>query len=111
MIVFTVLILSMGVLSAIFWWIEAQPFVSAVKELRTDTFGEKFTYFFRFLGQLPKAMPLLIDLGATIGLAYLFGLGGVVGTALGLTISNVLSIAILWTVYSGKGKKAEVCHA
>jgi hypothetical protein len=98
MVIFIVICLSMAVLSAIFWVIEIKPFVDRVKSLETTSFGQKFTFFFRFIACLPTALPFLCDIGATIGICMLFGLGGVIGTAMGLTISNVISVFILWNM-------------
>jgi hypothetical protein len=104
MVVFTIIVLSMGILSAIFWWIELQPFINAARFIPCNSLTDKLLFFFRFIGMSNKALPFLIDIIATVGLSLLFGLGGVIGTAMGLTISNVISIGILWNVYGPKPK-------
>jgi hypothetical protein len=106
MVIFTIIVLSMAVLSAIFWLIEIQPFIRECKTIPGNTGIDKFLYFFRFCGKLNWALPFIIDMIATVGLSVLFGLGGVTGTAMGLTISNVISVGILWNVYGNKGQKA-----
>ena len=112
MLIFTILVLSMAVLSAIFWLIEIQPFIKAVKTIPGNSGMDKFLFFFRFIGKINHALPFIIDIVATVALSMLFGLGGVIGTAMGLTISNVISVGILWNVYGNKGDNSkEACHA
>ena len=95
---FSVLILTiaMSALSALFWCIEAMPFFKAVKV------NSKRRGLLRALRQtvgtitaIPKLIPLALDIGCTVWLAGVFSLGGLFGTMIGITMSNVFSVFIL----------------
>jgi len=85
----------MALLSGIFWVIEATAGAKAVKAIPTYSFGDKMMYPLRFIGVLPKFIPLAIDLGATLWLVGGFSLGGIIGAAMGLSISNVISVFLI----------------
>ena len=83
--------ISMALLSGVAWCFEAAPGFIAIKNIPVYSWHDRMSYPFRFIGTLPKFIPLIIDLTATIWLVGAFGLGGVIGAAMGLTISNVIS--------------------
>lgn len=83
--------IAMALLSGIAWVTEATAGFIAIRDIPTYTWSDRMCYPVRFIGALPKFIPLAIDLTATIWLVGAFGLGGVIGAAMGLTISNVIS--------------------
>lgn len=98
---FSVLLLTvlMATLSALFWCIEAVPFINALKKNnRKKGLFKAFRYAVGTVTALPKAIPLALDLACTIWLAGVFSLGGLFGTMIGITMSNVFSIFILFYV-------------
>jgi hypothetical protein len=109
MVIFTVIVISMAILSAIFWWVEAQPWVNALKAIKSRSVFDKILYPVAFIKVLPLGIPLFVDIIATGLLAYTFGLNGVIGGAMGLSMSNVISVGILWNIY--RKNKDEVEYA
>lgn len=89
----------MAALSAGFWCLEAYPGAKAIQTIPTFTFMDKLMFLLRFIGIIPKFIPLAIDLSVTIWLTSMFAMGGV--WTIGLTISNVISIFLI--VMSKKG--------
>lgn len=113
--------LVMAVLSAIFWCIEATPFVKGVKSIEKPEEKERkrrmkwersiklisrkpksfkrstdnFMYFIEIFNQLPKLWPFAIDILITLFLISSLGLGGTIGSIIGITISNVLSCYLI----------------
>lgn len=90
-------------LSMFFWVLEGRFGFLAVKDIPHERFGDWMLYLPRFIVQTPKFIYLIIDVGATVMLVSMFDMGGMIGTAMGLTMSDVLSIA-LWFVYGVKKK-------
>ena len=99
-------------LSALAWIIEARPAFIAIRTLKVISFSEKMSYPFIFLYHMIWGARLFwIDIivtsilvsGVTIGgLTIGFSFGGVIGTAMGLLISDIFSAYLL---YSAKEKK------
>jgi len=101
------LAIGMGALTIYFWYKELKPFLEAIEHnerMRREASKGKglrlvmnaFTYSGRTINVIPKLIPLSIDLGITLWLAGALSLGGFYGTVIGLTMSNVVSIIILW---------------
>ncbi len=95
---------TMSVLSAIFWCLEALPGVNAIKALKQPTktnnpfvlVYEGIRYIFGFTGASFKLWPLGLDIFCTVWLAGAFGFSGLIGGVIGLSISNVISIFIMF---------------
>jgi len=117
--------LLMATLSAVFWGIEAGPLIKAWKNNKRPAWFNKssnvpvirellviaglviniFIFIIHLINSmsvLNKGIYLFIDVGCTFALAGMFGLGGVIGTAMGLSISNVISIFILKDMRKGR---------
>ena len=87
---------SMAVLSAIFWMIEVTPFVNAIKKLDYPNNPiSGITYTLKMMSLLPKLLPFIIDICATIWLSGAFGFSGMIGGIIGLSISNVISVFLI----------------
>jgi predicted RND superfamily exporter protein len=90
----------MALLSALFWVIEGKPAYIALNTKPQFHCGLKsflnvtviILWLFNVISQ---SKFLIIDVFCTVSITWLFGLGGVIGTAMGLSISNVISIALL----------------
>lgn len=102
---FGIICIVMALLSGFFWVMEAQPVIRALKSVPTYGFWNKMLFPFRVLLCLRFIGPLALDILATSilvsgcyigGITIGFQMGGVMGTAMGLTISNVISLAIWW---------------
>ena len=104
----TVLCIVFGAGSAAFWCVEAAPWIRQVQKIPSTTILDRCMYLFRFIGKLPVAIPVIVDLTATILLASSFSLGGVIGTMIGLAISDVISVAI---IILSKNSKREEAYA
>lgn len=95
---------SMAVLSACFWCAEAWPFVKAVKAIKPvkesknpiTVITESLRFIVDVIGAVTKVWPLVVDITVTIWLVGALGFTGMVGAAMGLTVSNVISIFLIW---------------
>lgn len=96
----------MSIISATFWVAEVAPLWKHIQNLpkrkwRRNIWGLIINpfiaigYIIDLLMAIPKGFYFYVDVAATVTLTGIFGLGGVIGTAMGLTISNVFSVA-LW---------------
>ena len=91
--------------SAFAWIKEASPAFRAIRALRTDNWGERMSYPFQFIFHaLWSARLFWCDIivtsilvsGVTVyGITIGFDFGGVIGTAMGLLISDIFSIYLL----------------
>jgi hypothetical protein len=98
MIVFLIIGGALGILTIILSFIELLPFFKAVSQLNRYTnchgIGAKLVYPIRLISLLPKAAPVLLD----IGIAFLCGSiglsGGVTGALIGLIISATASLLV-----------------
>jgi len=115
MVVFTIILLANAALTAVFWGFETKPFIMAIKTLppvdATNTWPkikQVFGLVCGFIKAIPRALPVIVDLGATLFLVGAFGMGGVIGAAMGMMVSNVISGFILYAQYS---KPKKVLHA
>jgi hypothetical protein len=103
---------SMAVFSAIMWILESMPFVKAIKCIDTSKFEnankgilgkmnlsiEAMNIVVQFIASIIKLWPLAVDLAVTIWLIGAFGFGGsTIGSIIGLTVSNVISVFLLIT--------------
>ncbi len=86
--------IGMAIISAVFWCVEAIPFVKKLIELNKSGRGG-WSYTWRLIAILPKLFPLFLDICCTVWLAGAFAFSGMIGGVIGLTISNVISIFIL----------------
>jgi len=87
----------MAFLSAIFWCIEALPYVKAIKLLKkpsNNPFSQTI-HAFKVIASLPKIWPLGLDIFCTVWLAGAFGFSGMIGSVIGLSVSNVISVFIM----------------
>lgn len=103
MVAILVIGLVMSLISAIFWCIEAADFIKAVKLLKVPDsknpivrVGQFIAYVLGFVSALPKLWKLGVDVLVTIVLSTSFGMGRLLGSILGLTISNVISVYLLF---------------
>lgn len=94
--------------SALFWVLEAKPFFDKVKTLQPPSGTNPFTvavqsaqYMAGFLQATLSLWRLALDITCTVWLAGAFGFSGMIGGVLGVTISNVISIYLLF-----QGKKS-----
>ena len=95
-----ILTIVMACSAAVFWCIEALPYVNTVKRNSSMRGPLKILrQGMRNAVAVPKLFPLFLDLVVTVWLTGLFTLGGLFGTMIGLTMSNVLSIFILIYMY------------
>lgn len=98
----------MGIVSAIFWVLESKPFFDKVKSLKAPQGNNPFSialqssqYLVGFIQATISLWRLALDVLCTVWLTGAFGLGGsVTGSIIGLSISNVISIFLLF-----QGKK------
>ena len=103
MVILTVICVSMAIMSGVFWVIECRPAYAVMSTIRPQ--WNKIPVLsliinpFILMGYVFKVMGpakfFIIDFTATVVLAGIFSLGGVVGTTMGLSISNVISVALL----------------
>lgn len=101
----TLFCVTMAILSAAFWVEEARrgaverSMIPTYSILDKVMFSPRYIYSFRILG-LDLLCTFILAGGLNIGgLTIGFQMGGVIGTTMGLAISNVISINLL------KGKK------
>ena len=99
MVAILVIGLVMALISAIFWCLESVEFARCIRALRAPRarnpvalFVQFLSYSMGFIRHLPKLWKLLLDVTATIFLTSSFGFGGLIGSIIGLTISNVISV-------------------
>ena len=96
----------MAALSMGAWCLEAGPFFDTLKKINDERehsrvpkclqWTQSLKYAVEVIGALSRLSPLLLDVGVTLALTWVFGLSGLFGTMMGLTMSNVLSCVILW---------------
>lgn len=103
----TVIFLVMAGLSMVFWVIEAGPAwrkaheFSPIKWNKTPVIKYIVNLFIcieiipRIFQVIGESYFLIIDVTVTVLLTVLFGLGGNTGAAMGMTMSDVLSITLL----------------
>ena len=93
----------MACLSAVFWCIEALPFVRAMKRLPRPRDSknpmtiaiDSMRYIVGFISAVTKLWPLVIDIIVTVWLTGAFGFSGMIGGVIGVSISNVISVFLL----------------
>lgn len=89
----------MAILSGIFWCLEAMPFVKSVKGLKPPKSGvniiANLKYCVTFIQAFISLWRLALDIGITIWLVGSLGFTGLIGSIIGLTISNVISVFLL----------------
>lgn len=95
--------ISMAVASAIFWCIEFVPFIRAMKGLKKPSsnnplkcVAESMQYITGFIGAVFTLWRLALDIGCTVWLSYSFGFSGTTGGIIGISISNVISVFLLF---------------
>lgn len=82
------------------WFLEIKPWLEEVQGIPSYTLGDKITYFFKFLGAIPKGMPFVIDIAITLFAVANLGFGGgVTGGITGLFLSNIISLVILMKTF------------
>ena len=98
----------MAVLSSCFWCHEALIYIRAVQNApeggNVIQEVKKAAYI---ISQTPKTAPLGIDILCTIWLTGAFGFSGVLGGIIGLTISNVISVFIIWVSWKPMTKPSK----
>jgi len=92
MAVVLIICILMALLSAYMWCLEAKYGAITIKGIPHGGLKDNCLFIFRLIGHLPKFVYLAVDIGATIFLVAQFSLGGMVGAAMGLTMSNVISV-------------------
>jgi len=92
----------MAILSAIFWCIESINFVHAVKQIKLPNGNnilplafQSGIYTLQLIRHLPKLWKLVIDVTVTIFLTGAFGFNGMIGSIIGLSVSNVISVFLI----------------
>jgi hypothetical protein len=99
-----ILLIGLGnaLLAAVFWIVEAADFTRAVKLLwipnaknPVHLFIQCLAYVGGFILHLPKLWKLVLDVMLTVWLAGAFGFSGMIGSIIGLSVSNVISIYII----------------
>ena len=99
----------MAVGAAIAWCFEAMIYVNAVRSVpKAKGFFGELRRSLQVISKTNKLLPLALDIVCTIWLTGAFGFTGLIGGVLGLTISNVISVFIL---YVSKQKPKEVSNA
>ena len=98
-----VIVIAMAALSMIAWCFEASPFFDTLKRIndarahsRIPKWAQSLKDSVEVIGALSRLSPLILDVAVTLALTWVFGLSGLFGTMMGLTMSNVLSCVILW---------------
>lgn len=87
----------MAVVAALFWCLEAKGYIDAVRAVELGRGPLKhLMYSSKVLGYTPKLIPLALDLVVTVWLTGTFGFTGMIGSVIGLSISNVISIFIMY---------------
>jgi len=102
MLVILLVGLSMAILSAVFWCIEAMDYINAVKKLKLPDENnavllaiQSVMYTLHLIRYLPRLWKLIVDVTVTILLAGSFGFNGMVGSIIGLSVSNVISLFLI----------------
>ena len=103
MVAILVIGLVMAVASAVFWIIESIPFVQAVRRIKTPDasnpgvlFIQCSSYVFSFIKRIPLLWRLVVDIAATILLIGAFGFSRMIGSIIGLSVSNVISVYLVY---------------
>ncbi len=87
----------MATCTAILWCVEAYVYVDALRNVpKAKGFLGDLTRACRILACTPKLLPLGIDILVTVWLVGAFSLTGLTGSVMGLMISNVISIFIIF---------------
>jgi hypothetical protein len=88
--------------SAVFWCIEAMDYINAVKKLKLPDENnavllaiQSGMYTLQLIKHLPRLWKLVVDVTVTILLAGAFGFNGMVGSIIGLSVSNVISLFLI----------------
>ena len=112
----TVIFLLMAGVSMMFWIMEGHPIAQCVKKMSpiqwcTTPIIKFIIWPFQSLEMIPRAFKIIavskflfIDVGCTILLTVLFGLGGNTGAAMGMTMSNVLSVYLVVMMKKGQAE-------
>lgn len=124
MAILTYIIMTMAAVSALFWWLELRVFLNALKESRkqerkcqmkwgTNPFkwhlviDERIAMIQESIHPYKKLWGLVLDVICTLAMGAVFGFGGMVGSAAGLTASNVFSVMIY--IHLKQQEKEEKC--
>jgi hypothetical protein len=102
MVIILIIGLSMAILSAVFWIIESMPFVKEVRMIKVPDSSNPIALFFQcsvyvcaFVKRVPLLWRLFVDIAATILLTGAFGFSGMIGSIIGLSVSNVISVYLV----------------
>lgn len=83
------------------WYIEIKPFLDDSASIPTYSLVDKLLYPFRWVCELPKAMPFIIDIAITLFAVGSLGMGaGLIGGITGIFLSNVISLIIIMRTYN-----------
>lgn len=93
MVTILLICVTAGLLSALFWVIECLPTYRYLHSMPPTKNPFKMVY--RLFNSIAISRWFLIDFGSTVFLAGVFSLGGIIGTAMGLAMSDVISVAVL----------------
>lgn len=116
----TIICLILAGITATFWVVEAAPVYNALTSIKQPKWKEKgilaafinffyaICYVLSFIQILKHGKSLIIDVICTVAIVSTFSFGGLIGTAMGFMISNIISTALL--IAKIKEKKG-VCHA
>ena len=87
-IITLILGVSAGAVCLICWVIELRPFLDSIKSYQ----GYPVLKPFYILGEIPKAIPFIIDISITMIFQVIFSMGaGLVGGIIAIWISNIFS--------------------
>ena len=96
----------MAILAFIFWTIELWPFIKFAKQQRLEpstNYIGKLWNTIKYNGSIAVGFPLLIpvafDLIITTSLTSIFSFGGMVGGIIGLLMSNLFSLLIIFITH------------
>ena len=107
-----IICITMAIISATCWCLEAMIYVRAVKSIppAKNSFAE-LSRTIKVISYTGKLLPLGLDIACTLFLISHIGLTGLIGATMGLTISNVISGFILW-IFKSKpsGDRREPVH-
>ncbi len=93
----------MAVLSAVFWCIEGAPVLREIKRVRSREAPanplragtHSMCVVSGMVRALFKGWPLAVDIFVTVWLTGAFGMTGLMGSIIGLSVSNVISVFLL----------------
>jgi hypothetical protein len=106
----------MVLITFIFWYIELQPAIKRLIEINkhyqvagsanvVHKSANQIAKMGALLGLIPLMIPFIIDMMVTSSLTSIFSFGGTVGGILGLFISDMFSIIILFVMMTSRGSK------